>query len=67
MLQINFTMIYIILKISVLVKITRILKRFLRSIIDNNMSQKEKTTPKYFCGKIFRESLFTFSSNNKYS
>ena len=34
MLQINFIMIYIIHKISVLLKITRILKRFLKSIIE---------------------------------
>ena len=34
MLQVNFMMIYIIHRISVLFKITRISKRFLRSIID---------------------------------
>ena len=34
MLQVNFIMIYIILEISVLLEITRILKQFLRSIID---------------------------------
>ena len=34
MLRVNFIMIYIIYKVSVLLKITRILKRFLRSIID---------------------------------
>ena len=33
MLQVNFIIIYIIHKILVLLKITRILKRFLRSII----------------------------------
>ena len=33
MLQLSFIMIYIIHKISVLLKITRILKHFLRSII----------------------------------
>ena len=34
MLQVNFIMIYIIDKISVLLKITRILKRFSMSIIE---------------------------------
>ena len=34
MLQVNFIIIYIINKISVLLKFTRISKRFLRSIID---------------------------------
>ena len=34
MLQINFILIYIIHKISVLIKITRIIKCFLRSVID---------------------------------
>ena len=34
MLQVNFIIIYIIHKILVLLKITRILKHFLRSIID---------------------------------
>ena len=34
MLQVKFIMIYIIHKPSVLLKITRIFKRFLRSIID---------------------------------
>ena len=36
MLQVNMTMIYIILKISVLLQITKILKHFLRSIIHFN-------------------------------
>ena len=34
MLQVNLIMIYIIHEISILLKITTILKRFLRSIID---------------------------------
>ena len=40
MLQVNFSMIYIIHKILVLLKITRILKRFLRSIIDFFLKKK---------------------------
>ena len=41
MLQVNFIMIYIIHKISVLLKITRILKRFLRSIVDFYIKKKK--------------------------
>ena len=41
MLQVNFIMIYIIHKISVLFKITRILKRFLRSIVDFYIKKKQ--------------------------
>ena len=44
MLQINFIMISIIHKILVLLKITRILKRVLRSIIDFFLKKKKKFT-----------------------
>ena len=46
MLQVNFLMIYTIHKISVLLKITRILKRFLRIIID--LFFFKKTLIKFF-------------------
>ena len=44
MLQINFIMISIIHKILVLLKITRILKRVLRSIIDFFFKKKKKNS-----------------------
>ena len=46
MLQVNFLMIYTIHKISVLLKITRILKRFLKIIID--LFFFKKTLIKFF-------------------
>ena len=40
MFQVNFIMIYIIHKFSALVQITRIIKRFLRSIINFYLKKK---------------------------
>ena len=47
MLQVDSIIIYIIYEISVLLKITRILKHFLRSIIDFFFFEKKKKFPTY--------------------
>ena len=44
MLQVDSIIIYIIYEISVLLKITRILKHFLRSIIDFSFLKKKKNS-----------------------